>query len=237
MLVRPTQYPALSEVRLSGQDSVTVPHRMAASEEAFRAHMLDVALAGLARVPDAERADTYAVSFFVCDEEDDPRRPTLTVGTNTNDRVAFAIDPPAGFVKPWAGWVPSDEGEARWNFAFWLQNRLSVVGDRALDPDVAILRERWLRDLGTWYADRVSDEEGERTLALDQITTDNFVRLAVAVARSLHDRGVVVAVFGRPVPIVVHELEYYDQIATQTTQANPPGLAAEFVAWVRSLGS
>jgi len=39
--------------------------------------------------------------------------------------------------------------------------------------------------------------------------------------------------FGQSVPIIVHELEYYDQIAEQTRKANPPGLTLEFEAWVR----
>ena len=41
--------------------------------------------------------------------------------------------------------------------------------------------------------------------------------------------------FLRPIPIIVHELEYYDQIASQTVEANPAGLAHEFADWVDSL--
>lgn len=40
--------------------------------------------------------------------------------------------------------------------------------------------------------------------------------------------------FLHSIPIVVHELEYYDQIASRTAAANPPGLAKEFVEWVNS---
>jgi hypothetical protein len=39
-------------------------------------------------------------------------------------------------------------------------------------------------------------------------------------------------VFGRPIPVLIHELEYYPQIARQTERANPPGLAADFARWV-----
>jgi hypothetical protein len=35
------------------------------------------------------------------------------------------------------------------------------------------------------------------------------------------------------VPVLIHELEYYEQIARQTEAANPPGLADDFAAWVR----
>ncbi|MEV7438623.1 hypothetical protein [Streptomyces griseoviridis] len=35
-------------------------------------------------------------------------------------------------------------------------------------------------------------------------------------------------------PVIVHELEYYEAIARQTEAANPPGLADEFTSWVRN---
>ncbi|MET8206232.1 hypothetical protein ABZT51_09325 [Streptomyces sp. NPDC005373] len=38
---------------------------------------------------------------------------------------------------------------------------------------------------------------------------------------------------GRTVPVIVHELEYYEAIVLQTEAANPPGLADEFTSWVR----
>lgn len=41
-------------------------------------------------VPPGEVSDVYVVSLFVYDEEDDPCRPTITVGYNTEDRVAAA---------------------------------------------------------------------------------------------------------------------------------------------------
>jgi hypothetical protein len=39
-------------------------------------------------------------------------------------------------------------------------------------------------------------------------------------------------ILDRPVPILVHELEYYDQIAELTRNANPPGLADAFTTWI-----
>lgn len=40
--------------------------------------------------------------------------------------------------------------------------------------------------------------------------------------------------FGAPLPILIHELEYYDAIAEQTERANPPGVADAFARWVRA---
>ena len=41
--------------------------------------------------------------------------------------------------------------------------------------------------------------------------------------------------FGRPVPALIHDLEYREEVADVNRSANPPGLVAEFDTWVRSL--
>jgi hypothetical protein len=51
-------------------------------------HMYKRAVDALDSIPAEERADIYVVSFFVYDEEDDPRKPTVTVGFNTEADVA-----------------------------------------------------------------------------------------------------------------------------------------------------
>jgi hypothetical protein len=56
----------------------------------------------------------------------------------------------------------------------------------------------------------------------------------VGVVQDLHRSGEVVRLFGRPVPVLIHELEYYDQIARQNEAANPPGLVDAFARWARS---
>ena len=64
--------------------------------------------------------------------------------------------------------------------------------------------------------------------------TKFFVGTCVTVAQQLHGDGVVAETFGRAIPIVVHELEYYDEIVQQTREANPPGLVEDFARWVDS---
>ena len=73
-------------------------------------------------------------------------------------------------------------------------------------------------------------------MRLGEQITERFVELCVQVSRALHDEGSITGKFGRPVPIIVHELEYYDQIAEQTCRANPPGLTSEFEDWVSGKG-
>lgn len=41
--------------------------------------------------------------------------------------------------------------EARWNYAFWIQNQLTVVGDLTSDTGGTIARQKWTTELGRWY--------------------------------------------------------------------------------------
>lgn len=191
------------------------------------AALYDTAVAGLSRLPDEERRETYVVSFFVYDQGDDPRLPTLTVGNNTASRVQSVMNQATTSPKltPWT--TPADDGEAKWNYAFWLQNRLGVFPGSRSDRELC---DRWLRAEGAWFEEVAGGEEREE---LGLRITERFVELCVSVARRLHGEGDIGALFGQQIPVVVHELEYYEQIADQTLAANPLGVADEFAAWVR----
>ena len=93
----------------------------------------------------------------------------------------------------------------------------------------AALREIWIKDtLGLWYDDgRAFDERGEPI-------THAFVALLIDVVQRLHAEGNIEELLGRTVPVLIHELEYYDTIAAQTVRANPAGVVPdEFIAWCR----
>src|SRR3954469_8576263 len=100
----------------------------------------------LEQTPPDVAPDVYVVSLLVYDEEDDPRLPTVTVGFNTEARVAATMAD------------ASDADEARWNFAFWLQNELGVLGDSDRDPNGAAQREAWIRRQGLWYDDEADED-------------------------------------------------------------------------------
>jgi len=188
---------------------------VARSELAGAAASPAVPFGHLTLSPTGERSDIYVVSFFVYDQEDDPRKPTVTIGFNTEADVAA-----------WGG----DE-ESRWNYAFWRHNQLAIICDTNADPAGAELREAWARQEGLWY-DLQPDEDAifnERGKPL----TKAFVQLLVGVVQRLH-QGDIERIFGRPVPVFIHELEYYDEIATQNLAANPAGVVPdEFVRWCR----
>jgi len=178
-------------------------------------HVYSGAARALRAIPADERADIYVVSFFVYDEQDDRRKPTVTVGFNTEADVAA-----------------SGAGEeSRWNYAFWSQNQLAIICDTDADPAGAELREAWAKQEGLWYElgpdeDAIFNERGEPL-------AKGFVELLVAVVQRLH-QGDVERIFGRPIPVLIHELEYYDEIADQNLAANPPTVVPDgFVRWCR----
>lgn len=166
----------------------------------------------LTAIPAADAPDIYAISFFIYDEDDDPRRPTLTVGYNTESQVIQVLN--QGTAR-----YP-DPAEARWNYAYWLQNELAVIGDSSRHPEGTTLRTQWITDTPEFR------EHPERIA--------RFVRDCVRLPRSFQEVGLIERAIGHPAPVLIHELEYYDQIATQTEAANPPGLADDFITWVRS---
>jgi len=197
--------------------------------EKFEQHMYESVKQSVTTI-EADVADRiYALSFFIYDDDDDPRRPTLTFGYNTLDRWAECT--PAA--DPNAAW-PVASSEAKWNYAFWLQNEVCVIGAAGTEGEV--LRQEWIKSLGLVYSDDEQEEDFEQCIRLGEQITERFVALCVQVARALHDGGAITAKFGQPVPIIVHELEYYDEIAEQTRRANPPGLTSEFEDWVRGEG-
>jgi len=198
---------------------------------AFEELLYTKAREGILGISEDVAADVYALSFFHWVLSDDPRTAYLAVGYNTNARCRFCTPAP-GQEPRWP--IASDSQEAKWNYAFWLQEEGTAceVGN---SPEHETVRQEWIEAHGLWYTDQEQDADFDTTLALGSQIMPLFIRACVLVARRLHDDGTIVTKFGRPIPILVHELEYYDQIAEATTQANPPGLAAEFIGWIHSL--
>ena len=184
---------------------------MAGEAPSFGDYVFDRVVRTYRGIPAAIRTDIYVASLFVYDEDDDPRLPTATPDYNTRSQAGD----------------DETELEQRWNYAFWEQNHLSVIADSEDDPAGALLRERWVRDeLGLWYEDgEAFDERGEPI-------TRAFIELLIEVTQRLHAEGIITELFGDGVPVLIHELEYYPEIAEQSVRANPPGLVpAGFVAW------
>lgn len=186
---------------------------------------------GILAIEDKTAADIYALSFYYSFDDDDPRKAILSVGYNTNARWR-ACTPAPGQQLRWP--IASDSDEAKWNYAFWLQDKGEAcrIGGASAD---ASARKEWIQSLGLWWTDEQQEEDFDRTVELGDKVGEHFASLCIAVAKRLHDKGVIDKKFGRPVPILVHELEYHDGVAAATHRANPPGLAAEFEKWIEEM--
>jgi hypothetical protein len=170
--------------------------------------------------------DIYVISFYKSNEDDDLKRPLLTVGFNTLSQWAACTPLPGQ--KP--GWtVASNAREAKWNYAFWLQNEELVIGGSEYDPVTG-----WVKQLPYYYSDEEEKRDFDRTFVLGQQIQNQFVDIFIAHAKKLHEEGIIKAKFGREIPIVIHELEYYDAPINWTKQANAKSLIREFLEWVDS---
>ncbi len=170
--------------------------------------------------------EIYVLSFYVYNGDDDPRQPMLTVGYNTNERW-HSCTPVPGQEPKWP--IASDADEAKWNFAFWLQNEELVIGGDDYDPV-----SEWVKDTPYYYSDEQAEDEFDTTGLLGKKIQDKFTDIVISHARKLHSDGIIKTKFGKDILIIVHELEYYDKPVIWTQQANPDGLAKEFENWVAS---
>lgn len=165
--------------------------------------------------------DIYVISLYISNSEDDPRRPMITLGYNTMEQYESALSD------------ASDNEEAKWNFAFWLQNEELIIGDNwgeNLEDGEKI--NQWIKENNLYYSDEEEDEDFDKALKLGDEITSRFVELCVEVVKELHEEGIIEQKFGKALPLIIHELEYYDLIAEQNKRANPEEVIKEFADWI-----
>ncbi len=166
--------------------------------------------------------DVYAFSLWLHHEDDDPRRPVLWLGSDTETQVELVVD------------AASSPEEARWNHAYWQQDTVTEIGgQRDLDGSSAI--EAWFRcGVGLWFTDEEERADFDGTIERGQAMHEAFFGKAAEAVALIHERGSSVGPNGAPLPMIVHELEYSEEIAAQNRRVNPDGLLPPgFFAWCR----
>lgn len=168
----------------------------------------------------------YAISLWVTSWDDNPYEPVVILGYNTERQVSDTA-PKA-----------SSECEARWNFAFWLQNdELSFGGNLHKTPgDSPALVARWVRSIGfPFYTAQeieiVPDEDIDEVMMEGEKVTKAFYEVLVNIVQDLHASGFIRQTLGRDVPVIIHDLEYVEGISDYNIRANGDMLPAEFVAF------
>lgn len=141
--------------------------------------------------------DIYAISLFVQLEKDTP---TVTLGYNT---IAYCKA---------KSFFSMNEEEAKWNYAYWLQNHELEFGY----GNSKLLVEQWIEKNN--YIDMDSDE-----------IVDAFYNVLVDIVQELHSSNIIKNKFKKDIPVIIHELEYYDKIAEYNIKANTYELVKDFI--------
>ena len=76
-----------------------------------------------------------------------------------------------------------------------------------------------------------AEEEPEESLY--EGITEAFIQVLIEVVKELHESNFIKEQFGREIPVLIHELEFYEEIAMQNLKANPSEVVEEFVAFCR----
>lgn len=129
--------------------------------------------------------------------------------------------------------------EERWNYAFWRQDEQAIIYHDEPNELTELLFE--------WYRENGITALGEEDEENDYDDDGNYVdkgpvghyellTLVAEVAERLQREGYVAEKIGKPLPIIVHGLEYawYDIEATK--KANPNGEADVFLKAAEKLG-
>ena len=196
-------------------------------QQAFADMVFQKTAAALARLPEEIRDDVYALSFWVMGG--DEWLPGLSVSYNT-----------CGQFEGKKGETLNQDDEAKWSYAYWLQDEAELLGVDAYRNNQEL--QVWLANSPFAYTEEQyesrfdgddEDESGETDEKSNEFY-QAFVETQIAVVQRLFAEGVIAGTFGKNIPVLVHELEYYDAPLSWTERANPEGLVDEFLSYWRS---
>ena len=168
-----------------------------------------------------DKKEVYALSFCCTCDDDDLRFPKITLGYNTLSNVKEE------------SYNATSKEDAKWNFDYWLQTEVETVGGKK-DK----LLKQWFAKTPYFY----SDEENERAIEEDEELYDkllkkgdkfgkDFIKEVIVLAKRLLDDGEVEKVFGRNIPIIIHQRDFEDTPISWTKKANPAKLIKEFLEY------
>jgi len=172
--------------------------------------------------------DIYAISFFVYANEAYEYNGYSNV---TNFSVSYNTENDCS---------GADElSEERWNYAFWRQDETVVIeaekGNEGIEILFAWYEENGVDNIGYEDCDACYDNE-MRYIGKGPVGYYELLSEITAVANKLQDSGFIMNKFGRPIPIIIHDLEYSWYVIEATKKANPNGEADSFLTAMKELG-
>lgn len=170
----------------------------------------------------------YAISFFIYSNEAYEFRNYKNVST-------FAIS-----YNTEADCNGADSfDEERWNYAFWRQAEVPIIDiDEPNDCTEALYE--WYKEQGIdniSYEDTVKqyDDEGEY-IGKGPVGHYELVCIASNVAKKLQEEGFIKNHFKKPIPIIIHGLEYTGYYIEATKKANPNGEVDSYIEAISNNG-
>lgn len=173
-------------------------------------------------------ADIYAISFFVYSNEafvykGHSNVTEFCVSYNTeNDCVGTG-----------------ELSEERWNYAFWRQNETPIIEANNENEGMRILfewyEENGIDNIGYENYDSCYDNDMQY-IGKSPVGYYELLLEITAVAKKLQDSGFIKSKFGKPIPIIIHDLEYPWYIIEATKKANSNGEANMFFAAMKEFG-
>ncbi len=174
-----------------------------------------------------EETGIYAISFLVYANESYAYGGCSNV---TEFAVSYNTESDCGGAGPLA--------EERWNYAFWRQNETYILEADEDCPGMRVLfdwyAENGVGDIGREEVDCYDEEM--RYIGQGPGGYRELLREVTAVAGSLQSSGFIRRKFGRPVPIIIHDLEYSWYTLEATREANGDGEAELFLQAMREMG-
>ena len=168
-----------------------------------------------------DKKEVYALSFCCTCDDDDLRFPKITLGYNTLSNVKEE------------SYSATSKEDAKWNFDYWLQTEVETVGGKK-DK----LLKQWFAKTPYFYSDEENDRAIEEDEALDEKLLKkgdkfgkDFIKEVIVLAKRLLDDGEVEKVFGRNIPIIIHQRDFEDTPISWTKKANPAKLIKEFLEY------
>lgn len=161
-----------------------------------------------------DEPDIYAISLFIYDDEDNPCKPTVVLGYNTESEYKRN--------KRFA----NSSQEARWNYVFWLQNNELSFGT----DDTAKIVRQWIISCGYPYDEDADESDSKRYIRI----TNAFTELLADIVQDLHSSGFIQKTFNKEIPVLIHNLEYNDQIAELNLLANCSNEIRDFVKFCKN---
>lgn len=172
--------------------------------------------------------DIYAISFFVYSNESYEYKEYSNV---TEFHISYNTERDCDGM--------GELSEERWNYAFWRQNEMPIIEANNEDEGMEILFE-WYKEHGVnniGYEDYDSCYDNEmRYIGKGPIGYFELLSEITCVAKKLQDSGFIQKKFGRPIPIIIHDLEYSWYAIEATKKANSNGEATMFFASMKELG-